>query len=121
MLIIKQSQIEQLGAHLRDRFVRAMSAHVRSNFADRFAILGEEAVGRLIIEGITKAATFGIVSERDCGGLIHFMFATQPDFDQRPEFQWAVDALRTPGFEPTELVDLLYTRWGDHRPAGGRS
>ena len=43
MLIIRKSQIEQLGAHLRDRFVRAMSAHVKGHFADRFATLAVTA------------------------------------------------------------------------------
>jgi hypothetical protein len=120
MLIIKKSQIEQLGAHLRDRYVRTMLAHVKAQFPDRCVIYGDDRVRELILEGVKKAEGFGIVSEQDAGGVIHFMFAAEPDFDRRPEYQWAVDALKSPGLEPTERVDLLYAKWRDHPAPGGR-
>lgn len=111
MLIIKKSQLEQLSAHLRDRYVRTMIAHVKTEFPDRHAIFGDDRVRELIESGIGKGERFGLASEQDVGALIHFMFLTEPDFDLRPDFQWAVDALRTGDLEPAERVDLLYRRW----------
>jgi hypothetical protein len=116
MLIVRKSQIEALRTQLRGRFERAMLAHLRESFPAKYAELGETVVRDLIDVGSAKAPRYGLVVERDVGSLIHFMFDADPEFDQRPELGWAVEALEE-DLEPSEKLERLHSEWQKRRPA----
>lgn len=119
MLIIRREQIEALGAQARERFIAVMRRHLEASFPERCDALGPDGVRGLIQRGMEKAQGFGLAVEQDVAGLIHFMFEGDPEFDHRPEFVWAVEALRDDRLEPRERLDRLYTLWAECKAAGG--
>jgi hypothetical protein len=119
MLIVRQEQMEALGAHSREKFIAVMRRHLEGAFPQRCQGLGPERVRALIEQGMAKADGFGLVAEQDVGGLIHFMFESHPEFDQRPDFAWAVEALRRTDVGPTERVDELFAEWAARRKSPG--
>lgn len=116
MLIVTKSQVDALSAHFQERFVQTMLRHLREQFPERAGKMGEEGLRTAIDVGSARARKYGLVTEQDVAGLIHFGFETVPDFDGRPEFDWAVAALSRRDLEPGERVDLLYTEWRQRQP-----
>lgn len=119
MLIVRAAQLDALQRHAREAFIGVMRRHLERAFPERCTGLGGERVRALIERGMAAAQGFGLQTEQDVAGLIHFMFESHPEFDQRPDFAWAVQILRDPDLEPGERVDRLFTAWAPRKAARG--
>lgn len=115
MMIVKQAQLDALADRLKEKFIRLMAAHLGQHFPDRCATLGPERVRAQILEGLAVADTFGIKTEQDVAGLIHFRFDVGRPFESEPDFGWAVAVLRDDLLDPTERVDRLFAEWEKRR------
>ncbi len=86
-----------------------MAKHLRRVFPDRCESLGDAAVARLIQEGIRKASTYHITSERDVALFIDLMVGIAPDFDQQPDMVWGRNILEDKTLTPGDKMDLIFS------------
>ena len=119
MLTIRQAQVDAMGALLRERFFRATLEHLRHAFPDRALALGDDGLRQLIDDATTRGKAAGIETEQDVAGLAHFMLATAPDFDTRPEYRWAAEIMRDPDLAGTDRIDALFEALAERSPGGG--
>lgn len=82
-------------------------AHVRRCFPDRWTTMGDSMLRAVIRDGIGRAATHGIISERDVCKFIDLMLIFGTTFDR--ERAWAREILdaAAPGDPRTKLGRLL--------------
>lgn len=88
MLLIRPEQIlvfehERLRAWLTAYLIR--SYPVQSQNCDLSA---------LVNSGLRQAAELGLTAPPDIRKLVHVCFLLGPDFESRPDLQWAADILR---------------------------
>lgn len=108
MLIIRQAQVDAMGALLRERFVQATLAHLRGAFPERSEALGEVGLRQLVDDAAARGASLGIVAEQDVAGLAHFMLATARDFESQPEYGWAARIVGDADLTGSDKVDALF-------------
>jgi hypothetical protein len=122
MLTIRREQMEVLSAYMRQSFEDRMVRHLTQSFPAQFKRLapptsGDETVRALIRQGIGKAASYDITSERDVGRFIEVMVAIDPRFDEPGVLDWARQILREKILSPPARMDLIYQRLKDEQPA----
>ena len=116
MLRIRKEQIEVLERDRLARFQVRVLAHVRKIFPDDAQRLGDEEVQRIITEGVKKAATYGVTSERSVTLFIDVMFGVDRDFDQTKSMSWAIDILKDPRLHDSAKMTLIYEQLPQRRP-----
>jgi len=109
MLVIRQAQIEELAKAVVRCFEDRMLVHLNSYFPEHCRILEPEGSREAIRQGIKRAASYGIVGERDVCKYIDLMFALGRDFDHNPDLTWASSLLRdeTMG-DPSQRINLAF-------------
>jgi hypothetical protein len=88
MIVIRQAQIEALGAVRRQQFVDAMCARLRLHFHDRLAATGAGALRQQVQAALHRAQYYGLASERDLCRFLNLAAYYGWDFDGRPEHGW---------------------------------
>jgi hypothetical protein len=114
MLIIRRNQLDAMGQRLEDRFVEVLARHLETELPTRAAELGP-ALRDEIRRGIAQAREFGLKTEQDIGAFVHFRTDAALDFDERPDFAWAVDCLRSPDADAGDRIDRLFAEWIERR------
>ena len=115
MLTIRREQMEVLSAYMRQSFEDRMVRHLAQSFPAQFKKLalppsGDQSVQALIRQGIEKAASYDITSERDVGRFIEVMLAIDPRFDEPGALDWARQILREKILTARAKMDLIYQR-----------
>ncbi|KYF80871.1 hypothetical protein BE20_00840 [Sorangium cellulosum] len=79
-----------------------MLTHLQQMFPAYVDVLGDDGTRALVKLGVTRAAAYGIVSERGVCIYVDVMFAFGRDFDSDPRCAWAIDVLRDPQYKDPE-------------------
>jgi hypothetical protein len=109
MLVIRNKQLDVLSTAQRTSFDQRMLVHLKKFHRVQYDGLGEEGVVEAVHYGITRAATYGITSERDVCKYLDLMFALGRDFDTDTQFDWPQPILTDPKTpDPTARINLLY-------------
>ena len=109
MLTIRKEQAAVFEEASRLDFENRMMAHIKKFFPEHFATLEEGKTRQLIQFAIERAATHGIVNERDVCKFTDLMVAFGPGFEQDPKCPWAAKILTdTAATTPSKRVDTLY-------------
>lgn len=109
MLRIRKQQQDAFSEAQVADFERRTAVHLRSFFPKDCQALDEPALHELIRHGIDRAATFGVVSERDVTLYLDVMMTLGPDFDRDPKLPWAYEILIEPELpEPGRRMRRLF-------------
>lgn len=108
MLTIRPQQMDALSKAQAKAFEDRMVAHIQEFFPDHYAAMKEAGTRELIRHGVQRAATYGIVAERDVCMYIDMMLAFGPDYDKDGQVPWAGRILRDRGYaSPSERMDAV--------------
>lgn len=111
MLTIRKEQAAAFENAGRVDFENRMVIHIRKFFPKHYAALEEEKTRQLIQFSIERAATHGIVNERDVCKFTDLMICFGPAFEQDPEHPWAAVILSDSEIStPSGKVDALHDR-----------
>jgi len=95
-------------ASVRD-FEARMVRHLRRFFLEECRGLGEDGLLATIRHGVSRAASYGIVSEHDVALYLNLTMALGRDFDRDPLLPWAGAILTEPALtEPWLKMGRLY-------------
>jgi len=109
MFTIRNEQMQAFSEAATKNFEVRMVAHLRQFFPERCAPMGEEEVRQEIRCGIERAATYGIVAERDVCHYIKLMFGLGRDFDRDSKLPWAQNVLTDKVLkDPATRIKHLY-------------
>ncbi|WP_437529520.1 hypothetical protein WME79_47915 [Sorangium sp. So ce726] len=110
MLTIRAEQVAVFQRDLAERFKDRILAHIRDAWPEDYEALGEPGARRLIDEGITRAARYGITLDYDVVRYINTMICLSPCFDEDPNRPWARAILGDASLGSREKTDLLCLR-----------
>jgi hypothetical protein len=103
---IRKEQIDAFAQVEMEHFVARMLVHLRRFFPEACLSLGDDGLLASIHHGITRAAEYGVVAERDVALYLSLMMALGRDFDRDP---WAHAILTEPELrEPARRMQRLY-------------
>jgi hypothetical protein len=105
MLVVRTAQLEALAASAERLFEERLVAHLEKFFPRPCAGLGEAGLRQLCREGIARARTYGLRSERDLCKYLNLMFVFGRAFDR--EQSWAAEILRLRS-APGQRMERLY-------------
>jgi hypothetical protein len=88
MIVIRQAQIDALGANRRREFVDAMCARLRLHFHEHLVATSEAVLRHEVHAAMLRAQYHGLASERDVCRFLNLAVYYGWDFDQRPEHDW---------------------------------
>ena len=109
MLTIRKEQVEALSAAGVENFIDRAAEHVGKFFPEHVKALSGERLREDIRYGITRAASHGIVSERDVCKYIDLMILYGRDFDKDPNLPWAQSVLRNQAIRnPSSKIERLF-------------
>jgi len=109
MLTLRNEQLKALDAAIAKDFEQRTMRHLSRIFPQQCEDMGDEAVRRLIRDGIERAAQYQIKIERHVALFIDLMVGIAPDFDRQPEMYWARRILEDPSLSSDDKLDLIYT------------
>lgn len=89
MLIIRQTQLEQLSEPFQERFKKDMHSYLKKYFPAKYEQLEKEEVDEIIRYGIKRANDYEIKEACHLCLYIDLMFAFGRDFDCDPALPWA--------------------------------
>jgi len=105
MLVMRTAQLEALRASAQQRFEERLMAHLGRIFPRPCAVLGEAGLRHLCRDGIARARTYGLRSERDLCKYLSLMLVFGHNFDR--EQPWAAEILQL-GSAPGRRMERLY-------------
>lgn len=108
MFTIRNDHLEAFNKDIRKRFEDRMVAHLHEYFPQQCQTLGEEQVRAWIEHGITRAASYGIIAERDVCKYIDVMFVYGRDFDTDTRYPWAAPILKAHPVDPSDKTAKLF-------------
>ena len=112
MLVIRKEQMDVLERGTNAAFEERMVLHLRRSFAVKCDELGDTGVLRRIRAGAAKAASFGIVTQRDVARYINLMFTHGEGFDADPALPWdIIDGGMKASFFRSEFTKALNEEW----------
>ena len=105
---LRAKQMKALSNAAEQSFESRMVLHLRQFFPEQCKSLGEDGVRGQIHDGISAAATYDLVAERDVCKYIDVMFTIGWHFDQDPQIPWAREILTDDSVEdPTTRIENL--------------
>lgn len=109
MLRIRRAQQEVFGAAEVADFERRAMVHLRRFFPSVCASLADPELLDITRRGIERAASYGVVGERDVTLYLNLMMTLGQDFDRDPGLAWARAILVDPELpEPERRMRRLY-------------
>ncbi len=111
------AHMQAFSAQQRRRFEDEMVVHLRKEFPDETADLGEDGLRGMIREGIDKAKGYTITLERDVARYLELMLALSPTFDDGEEYPWAPDILKQGEMTGRDKIERIYEHIMFGRPA----
>jgi hypothetical protein len=121
MLTIRDEQLRYFSQAAAADFEDRMVIHLRKFFPQHCEALQEPGIRDAIRHAIRRAASYGIVTERDVCKYTDLVFAFDRDFDVDPRLPWAARVLHDPLVtDPTARINTLFDQALGHvRQAGG--
>jgi len=113
MLRFRKAQIDTLSEYMRRSFENRMVDHIAEEFPDKYKAMldkerGDAPVRELVRRGVEKAEGYGLNSERDVALFIDLMVRVEPEFDQRPDMDWACEILKSDSVPQDGKVDAIH-------------
>jgi len=93
MLVIRKEQVRSLSSARMKKFAASMVSHHRKVFPEWSEKLGADGLEEFVWHGIERAGRHGFESELDVARYLHVMQALGKQFDESPEYPWAVALL----------------------------
>jgi len=126
MMRIRKEQNNELAKAAVKRFEDFMVVHLNEFFPEHCKALGKDGTREVIREGIERARTYSIVSERDVCKFIDLKVALGRSFDTDPALPWAARILNDKSIpDPRQRLNRLHEmaldyldRRGPRPPAG---
>ena len=97
MLTLRQAQMDALDADRARDFEARLVQHLRTVFPSRCEPLGDQGLLDVARDGIERAESHGLSSEREICKYVDLMFVLGPGFDRDPRLPWAAEILGDPG------------------------
>jgi hypothetical protein len=122
MLLIRDAQMQAFRADMRGRFVERMMLLFTRLWPQKAALLGD-GYQRFIESSIEHAESYSIGTEAAIARFVNLCLVWGPDFEMRPEHQWALLILKNPEMRGAVKVNELAFRTRvklRHRPANWR-
>ena len=113
MLVIRSEQIKVFSNTMLRSFEERMLTHILKCFPKKYNALGQEAVVKLIHQGIKRAETYNIHTERNVAEFIDLMIVFGSDFDTDDAYPAAKKILKNADFSGQEKIDALYAMFND--------
>ncbi len=88
--------------HALAQFLGKAEAMLRASFPVKTALMGSDALQRLIQGGIEKAAAYRIEERKDVLLYLHCQLQYGDNFDADPRLAWASKILKTRNFSGRE-------------------
>ena len=106
---IRGEQMDDLSRNLEASFLSRMMVHLNKFFPLQCEALGEESIIDSIHYGVSRAAAYGIVAERDVCKYIDLMYALGRDYDRDPNYAWAyADLTNSTIPDPTSRINRVH-------------
>jgi hypothetical protein len=116
MLVIRQSQIEELAKVGISRFIERITVHVHEVWPGECSRLGEAATRQIVQSSVERAMAYKMATEYDVARFVDLAFAFEsPDFDQAA---WATPILQDDSQPPRRRMNRL---WEEARRHLGKS
>ena len=116
MLVIRKEQLHVFDRDKRQRFVAKMLEHLQKFFPERCARIGETQLRQWVEHGISRAAIYGLASERDVCKYLDVMTVFGKDFDQDSRLPWASRILAVHHIKPAEKAGRLLEAAKENQP-----
>jgi hypothetical protein len=109
MLTIRKEQLAVFGPLGEKAFEDRVIVHLKKVFPQQSQTLGELKLRETIQYGGQRAASHGVISERDVCKYIDLMILYGRDFDKAPSLPWAESILRNQDIRnPSSKIERLY-------------
>lgn len=108
MLVIRKEQMAVLRAYMTGRFRAKVLKHFRTDLTEETRPLSREAALALVDEGLARARTYGVRSERDVMLFIDLMVLYSPQFEDTPALGWSKRILQNPELSGDVKMSLIY-------------
>lgn len=118
-LEIQQSQWGAFEAAAHRDFEDHVIEHVNICFPARCAALGVDGTRAMVLQGISRAETHELSSERDICKYVSLTFIHGLAFEDDPAYTWAARLLRDASHPPTDRIDRVYAGSIDLAENGG--
>ncbi len=121
MLTIRNEQMTVLGAYMRQSFEERMLKNISANFPRKYQAMldpqrGDANIRRLIQEGMTLAAGFGIKDRKDVAGFVHLMVGVAPDFLNQPHMKWVATILNSKAIPNRSRMAVVFQQLPERHP-----
>ena len=91
---IRKDQLDAMARSQEEDFRRRLKETLLEEYPDDCEDLGEEKLGVVIDQGISRARSYGIRSEEDIGLYFDIMFNLAFNFDTNSKYPWAGQVLQ---------------------------
>ena len=89
MFVMRNRHLESFSKSAAETFEDRMVGQLHARFPVECSELGDESVRQRIRDGMKRAPTYEICTERDVAHFIRLMFGIRPDFDTSRKTAWA--------------------------------
>jgi hypothetical protein len=110
MLTIKKEQMNALGDHMREDYIKRTLRNLAELFPDDPAVRDEPAMRALIEYEIGRAEVYSITRQREVSLFIFLSKDLGADFEKSPENRWMEEILLDEELEEQEKMDVIYKR-----------
>src|SRR5262249_42047422 len=116
LVLLRNAQLEQLGAAMMNEFQLRLQRHVRVVFPRRTAALGDGEARALIRKSVARAQQLRITTERGGTAVVDLMFAFGEDFESRPGLAWMASILQDRTSSEDSRLYRVWTQLSERCP-----
>ena len=118
-LIIRCLQMEAFSEYTRRDFENRLIMHISEIIPAEAANMPEGGLRDRVRQAVDKALGYGIEAEEDVLLFVDFTFELGQDFEQTPEYDWALNILqdqRLPGHDKVQLIQKILAEQDPEEP-----
>ena len=109
MLVIRNEQIEVMGAAVSGRFEESLVDHMKEIAPRHVEVIGDASLRGIVHGGIERANTRGFTKRGPVRFFVEMMFLFGSEFDTDPLLPWAQGVLTNPSIkDEMERADILH-------------
>jgi hypothetical protein len=118
MLKIRQEQVDALLAVRWDAFYRRVCTHVRKEFPEEAARLGEPGLRSVFDSSVSRSDRFGLRTERQIVCMVDSTVMLGDRFEEQPRYSWALQVLTSPHLIADDRARLVLVTAAKVAPEG---
>jgi hypothetical protein len=107
MLVITKKQMDTISGLMLDDFIQASEKHLKGKFPETTGVLGDQAMNKLVREGIDRSAEYKIHEPRNVLNFLEYLVCFGWNFENDPAFGWAKKLLRIRNISGSEKMYRL--------------